>query len=128
MFRNTGIFFLLLLLLFYYYSDSVLRTENINKSGIFLLLRDVIHEPFDSILQPNFVLLNSEEKITFLKKYNVSENQVPVMRQSDIIARLYNAKKGDVFKIIRKDSKFGYDVYFRIVTRSNYDDVFQWLS
>ena len=71
-------------------------------------------------LQPKFILLNSEEKQIFLDKNKWKENNLPKMKLDDPISRYYNAKSGQIFKIIRKNmvgrnKTSSQGIYYRIV-------------
>jgi DNA-directed RNA polymerases I, II, and III subunit RPABC1 len=71
-------------------------------------------------LQPKFILLNSEEKQIFLDKNKWKENNLPKMKLDEPISRYYNAKSGQIFKIIRKNmvgrnKTSSQGIYYRIV-------------
>lgn len=72
-------------------------------------------------LQPSFSLISDDEKIEILNKYDINSEQLPLMKIDDPVAKYFNAKEGDVFKIIRKsmvgrNRTSGQGIYYRIVT------------
>lgn len=72
-------------------------------------------------LQPLFILLNDDEKVELLDKYDIKPEQLPLMKINDPVAKYFNAKIGDVFKIIRKNMvgrnrTSGQGIYYRIVS------------
>ena len=62
-----------------------------------------------------FEILDDEEKEEMLERYRINESHLPRMEKSDMISRYYNAKQGDVFKVIRKSEIAGRYLYYRIV-------------
>lgn len=64
----------------------------------------------DNILMPKCVKLSNEEK---LKVFEIIGKQLPKMVYFDPIAIRYNAKIGDVLKIVRDG---GLDISYRIIT------------
>ena len=88
------------------------------------MVSDILHSPLESIIQSEFFLLDEKEKIKVFDEFNVNEKTIPKMKKSDIIARFYNAKVNDVFKIVRKTPEHGFDIYYRIVTQPTYEDLF----
>lgn len=85
---------------------------------------DIIQYPLNNIMQPDFFLLGEEERKKMIEEFNVLEKNLPKIKVSDIISRFFNAKVNDIFKIVRKTPEYGYDIYYRIVIPSNYDDMF----
>lgn len=73
-------------------------------------------------LQPNkFILFTNEEKVELLEKNNWEEDNLPKIKITDPIARYYNAKIGQIFKIIRtsmvgRNKTSSQGIYYRIVT------------
>ena len=66
-------------------------------------------------LLPEMDVLSEEEKSKVLKKYSITEAQLPVMLGSDPAAIALKASPGDVVKITRKGETGEY-VGYRIVT------------
>jgi len=72
-------------------------------------------------LQPKFILLSNEETISFLDKKKWKANELPKIKLDDPISRYYNAKEGQIFKIIRKsmvgrNKTSSQGIFYRIVT------------
>lgn len=87
-------------------------------------VNDILSCSIESTLQSDFHLLNKEERDHLFDSYNVTESQLPKMKKSDIICRIYGALPGDVFKVVRYSVTNGDDVYYRIVVNSSNDDLF----
>ena len=66
------------------------------------------------VLLPDMGVLSGAEKSKVLNKFNVSENQVPVMLQTDPEAVALKAEPGSLIKITRKEET-GECVSYRIV-------------
>ena len=94
-----------------------------NKYNIDLQIFKIEHLQINILkheLQTKFILLNSEEKQIFLDKNKWKENNLPKMKLDDPISRYYNAKSGQIFKIIRKNmvgrnKTSSQGIYYRIV-------------
>lgn len=72
-------------------------------------------------LQPKFILLSNEETASFLSKNKWKEKELPKIKLDDPISRYYNAKEGQIFKIIRKsmvgrNKTSSQGIFYRIVT------------
>jgi DNA-directed RNA polymerase subunit H (RpoH/RPB5) len=70
---------------------------------------------FQSDLVPKHEIISEVEKQELLKKYNISERQLPKIRMSDPVVKILGAKKRDVIKITRKSPIAGETFYYRIV-------------
>jgi DNA-directed RNA polymerase subunit H len=66
-------------------------------------------------LVPKHEILSEEEKKELLKKYNITEKQLPKILASDPVVKAIGAKPGDVIRIIRNSHVAGRSVYYRIV-------------
>ena len=75
-----------------------------------LLINIIEHE-----LQPKFILLSNEEKKKKMEEYNLKQGNLQKMLKTDAIARYYNAKIGDIFRIIRPSFYSGEGFSYRIV-------------
>ncbi len=64
---------------------------------------------------PKFELLSKEEVEELLKRYNVTLLQLPKIKASDPVCKLFKAKPNDVFKITRKSPTAGESVFYRVV-------------
>ena len=59
-------------------------------------------------LMPKFTLLNKSEQDKMIEKF---KNHLPLIKSTDKICHYFNAKPGQIFKIIRKNG----DLYYRMV-------------
>lgn len=50
--------------------------------------------------QPDFELLDNEKRAKFIETYKITSAEIPKMLTSDPVARYYNAKSGDIFRIV----------------------------
>lgn len=79
------------------------------------MLEDI---PMKAII-PEHQLLNEEEKSELLSKYN--ELSLSAILDTDMMARYYNAKIGDVFRIIRPSISSGTSIFYRRVHHGSLD-------
>lgn len=68
------------------------------KTEIFQIM-DLVVNITKHVLKPKHQLLSDEEKESLLKKYSITEKQLPRMSEKDAIARYYGLKKGQVLKV-----------------------------
>ncbi|MEK6934379.1 MAG: DNA-directed RNA polymerase subunit H [Nanoarchaeota archaeon] len=66
-------------------------------------------------LVPKHRLLSKEDKEKILKKFNISNNQLPKISRKDPAIRGLDAKQYDVIKIIRNSQTANKSIYYRIV-------------
>jgi DNA-directed RNA polymerase subunit H (RpoH/RPB5) len=71
---------------------------------------------------PEHILLSSEEKELVLKKFD--EHQLPLILDTDPMARYYGAKVDDIFKIVRPSITAGKTIYYRRVYYGSLDSLF----
>lgn len=69
---------------------------------------------FEHFLVPKMELLSDAEKKNLLRKYSITESNLPKMKSSDPTAKKLNAEPGDVVKIEREDPTAKYN-YYRLV-------------
>lgn len=72
-------------------------------------------EILNHALVPKFEILNDEELKLFLKEKGITKRSLPVLKQTDPIVPVINAKSGDVVKITRKSVFGGNCFYYRVV-------------
>ena len=84
-----------------------------------LLMNIIDHE-----LQPKFELLSNDEKDTKLREYDLILSNIPRMLKTDVIARYYNAKAGDIFRIIRPSAYSGLGFCYRHVVESSVQNIY----
>jgi DNA-directed RNA polymerase I, II, and III subunit RPABC1 len=79
------------------------------------LYTELIYNITKHMLVPRHILMTNEEKKVIMKKYKVTDQQVPQVLRTDPVARYFNAKPGQMFKIIR-DSNITYkSISYRVV-------------
>ncbi|MEM0065890.1 MAG: DNA-directed RNA polymerase subunit H [Sulfolobales archaeon] len=66
-------------------------------------------------LVPKHELLTKEEAIRVLRELGVRPEQLPWIRASDPVAKLLNAKPGDIIRVIRKSPTAGTSIAYRFV-------------
>ena len=127
------------------YVDNIYKGNKVNKYSILFLLFDkqislykneisekynidieifLINNLFMNIskheIQPEFILLNENEKNELLEKYN--KENLPQIKIIDPMNMYYNGKIGDIYKIIRngmvdRNRTSGQGIYYRIVVK-----------
>lgn len=86
-----------------------------NKTIELFLFSELMYNITKHMLVPKHILLTQSDKRTLMKKYHVTEKQIPKILSSDPVSRYFNAKPGQIFQIIR-DSNITYkSVSYRIV-------------
>jgi DNA-directed RNA polymerase subunit H (RpoH/RPB5) len=74
-----------------------------------LYLENVIRvNPIKHSLVPKHILCSNKTKINLLKEYSISLSQLPGIKTTDPIAIYFEAKKGNIFKIIRLNESMPY--------------------
>jgi DNA-directed RNA polymerase subunit H (RpoH/RPB5) len=71
---------------------------------------------------PKHEMLNEEETQIFLKDYLLKKREIPKMFITDPVSKYFNAKVGQVFRIIRPSEVAGQSIYYRIGIRGNVTD------
>ena len=74
------------------------------------------------IFIPEHQLMSEEEKQELLDKF--SEHDLGRILLTDMMARYYGAKIGDIFRIIRPSFTAGKNVYYRKVVNGSWDIIF----
>lgn len=75
--------------------------------------------------QPKFQLLSDEEKQQKLNDYNIENKFESKMLSTDAIARYFNAKPGDIFRIKRPSTFSGESFHYRLVVESPISVIFE---
>jgi DNA-directed RNA polymerase subunit H (RpoH/RPB5) len=70
-------------------------------------------------LAPKYKILTEDEVQEVLKSYNVTKNQLKKIMDTDPYSLYYNAKRGQVFRIICNSEQTGKSVGYRIVVKGN---------
>lgn len=73
----------------------------------------------DHISVPNHILLSENELKAVIESYHAKRREIPEILVTDSIARYYNAKIGQMFRIIRPSETSGYAPYYRLVIKGN---------
>jgi DNA-directed RNA polymerase subunit H (RpoH/RPB5) len=127
------------------YVDNIYKSNKVKKYGILFLLFDKqvlvykkeLSDKYDIDIevflinnlqiniskheyQPEFFLLNNDEKQELLEKY--SKENLPKIKFDDPINQYYNGKIDDIYKIIRnnmigRNRTSGQGIYYRIVVK-----------
>jgi DNA-directed RNA polymerase subunit H (RpoH/RPB5) len=71
---------------------------------------------------PEHQLLNDIEKKELLSKFN--DNELSIILDTDMMARYFNAKVGDIFRIIRPSLSSGRSIFYRRVNHGSLDNLF----
>ncbi len=74
------------------------------------------------IAVPKHEMLNEEETQLFLKEYLLKKREIPKMFISDPVSKYFNAKVGQVFRIIRPSEVTGQSIYYRMVIKGSIND------
>lgn len=72
----------------------------------------------DHVYVPKHELLSNEEAEKVINEYGAQKKMLPRIFASDPVARYYNAKVGQVFRIIRPSELSGYSNYYRLVIKA----------
>jgi DNA-directed RNA polymerase subunit H (RpoH/RPB5) len=84
------------------------------------------HEMLEDIPSKSFIpehqLLSVDELDELLSKFN--QNELSIIYNTDMMSRYYNAKVGDVFRIIRPSVTSGNSIFYRRVLNGPWDILF----
>jgi DNA-directed RNA polymerase subunit H (RpoH/RPB5) len=73
----------------------------------------------DHCAVPKHILLTETELKDVIESYHAKRRQIPEILVTEPIARYYNAKVGQMFRIIRPSETSGMAPYYRLVIRGN---------
>ena len=86
------------------------------------------HELLMNIIEHNYVplhyVLSEDEKVEFIKSYQITRDTLPKLELYDPISRYYNMKVGDIVKITRNNALSGKEIYYRVVIPNPVQDLF----
>jgi len=68
------------------------------------------------VLSPNYDVMNEEEAVKVLQKYNICRQNLPKIKNTDAVVKEIDAKIGDVLRILRHDTTANY-FYYRLVVK-----------
>ena len=92
------------------------------KYAEFFFESDMLEDIPSKIFIPEHQLMSEEEKVELLDKF--AEHDLGRILLTDIMARYYGAKIGDIFRIIRPSFTAGKNVYYRKVINGSWDIIF----
>jgi len=92
------------------------------KNAEFFFESEMIEDISSKVFIPEHQLLNSEEKVELLDKFN--ELDLARILLTDMMVRYYGAKIGDIFRIIRPSFTAGKNVFYRRVVNGSWDILF----
>lgn len=72
----------------------------------------------EHVLVPKFRVLSEEEKKEVFEKFNITEDKLPKILDSDPVVKKIEAKAGDVLEIKRTSEVAGESVYYRVVVEA----------
>lgn len=81
---------------------------------------DLLINKVDNNLVPEHILLEPDQVEAFYEEYNVKKKHIAKINSQDPIAQYYNAKPGDIFKIIRPSETTGYVNSYRLVIKKDH--------
>ena len=88
----------------------------------FFFEHEMLEDIPSKITIPTHQLLSEEEIKDLLLKYN--DYELSTIFTTDMMARYYNAKVGDIFRIIRPSLTSGLSIFYRRVQTGNLDILF----
>lgn len=90
-------------------------SKDMYKNVEIFLKKNMIFNVTKHIYVPKHILLNKEEELELLEKYNTTKGKLPKLSKTDPIAKYYGMKNDQICKIIRKSPEVGEYVYYRLV-------------
>ena len=88
----------------------------------FFFEHEMLEDIPSKIFIPKHEILSKDELSELLLKFN--ENELSIIYNTDMMSRYYNAKIGDVFKIIRPSITSGNSIFYRKVHHGSIDILF----
>jgi DNA-directed RNA polymerase subunit H (RpoH/RPB5) len=93
------------------------------KNAEFFFESDMLEDIPSKIFIPIHQLMSEEEKTELLEKF--AEHELGRIFVTDVMARYYGAKVGDIFRIVRPSFTAGKNVYYRRVINGSWDILFE---
>jgi len=75
---------------------------------------DLLVNIIDNNLVPKHILLSDEQAEEILTEYKIKKENLPRILSNDRIAKYYNVKPGQIFKIIRPSITAGEEIIYRV--------------
>jgi DNA-directed RNA polymerase I, II, and III subunit RPABC1 len=95
--------------------NEIQKLQSESKTIEMFLYTDLMYNITKHELVPKHILLSMKDKQEVMKKYKVTDKQIPYVLKTDPISRYFNAKPGMLFKIIRSSNITYQSIYYRIV-------------
>lgn len=92
------------------------------KNAEFFFESEMMEDIPSKFFMPEHILLSHEETTELLSKF--TEGELARILVTDMMARYYNAKLGDIFKIIRPSFTAGKNIFYRRVVNGSVDILF----
>lgn len=92
--------------------------QNVN----FFFEHEMMEDIPEKVFIPTHILLSNEQKKELLSVF--AEQELSSILLTDMMSRYYNAKVGDIFKIIRPSYLSGKSIFYRKVISGNIDTLF----
>ncbi len=93
------------------------------KNAEFFFESDMLEDIPGKIFIPEHQLMGEDEKAELLEKF--AEHELGRIFITDMMARYYGAKIGDIFRIVRPSFTAGKNVYYRRVVNGSWDILFE---
>ena len=89
------------------------------KNAEFFFEHEMLEDIPSKVFIPEHQILDEEEKKELLNKFD--ESNLSIILDTDMMARYYNAKVGDIFRIIRPSLISGTSIFYRRVSHGTLD-------
>lgn len=83
-------------------------------------ISDLLVDIVSHNLVPEHTLLTKKENDAFYKNYNVKRSHMLKIHYNDPVAKYYNSKPNDIFRIIRPSEPNGYSIVYRLVIKKDH--------
>lgn len=92
------------------------------KNAEFFYFHELIDDIMKKLFIPKHILLTDDEIENLTEKIKI--NELSKIFDTDPMSRYYNAKKNNVFKIIRPNLTSGESIFYRIVVPGNINNIY----
>lgn len=89
----------------------------------FFFESEMLEDIPSKVFIPEHILLGADEKAELLSKFG--ETELSKIFVTDMMARYYGAKIGDIFRIVRPSFTAGKNVFYRRVVNGSWDILFE---
>jgi DNA-directed RNA polymerase subunit H (RpoH/RPB5) len=93
------------------------------KNAEFFFETEMLEDIPSKVFIPEHQIMNQEERTELLDKFN--ETELARIMVTDVMARYYGAKIGDIFRIIRPSFTAGKNIFYRRVVNGSWDVLFE---